>query len=352
MIRKTALFVLASAFLFSMPLCFAQKKNAPQPKEETVEIKGMILSQDGKTLIKAKPYVQNANIPDGVKIINAGAFSNSRNLDTVTFPASVEEIGEIAFGQCSKLKEVILPDGLKKIQPYTFFNCSGLTSLTIPDSVEEIGEGAFFGCSGLEELTLPKKLKVIHGKTFLHVKKVTVSPEQTRFTVTEEGVLIDTKEKKILFAPQTLSGTYEIPQDIKTIGAGAFYDCAGLNKVIVSEGVETIEAEAFGKCKSLYELVLPEGLKKIDNRAFVYCQKLSGITLPATVESLGKAVFYNCISIRSLELPESLQTIAPKAFSGTPNLKTITVPQQFNYKQISTWDLPRGYKIIRPPKKK
>lgn len=52
------------------------------------------------------------------------------------------------------------------------------------------------------------------------------------------------------------SGEYSIPEDVVTIGDGAFYDCSGLTAVIIPQKVENIVSldyysGAFGGCKAL-----------------------------------------------------------------------------------------------------
>ena len=65
------------------------------------------LSRDGKTLIKIlKKDVEVAIIPDGVRIINSGAFENCVDLTEVVLPKGVTEIGVGAFTGCRKLKTI------------------------------------------------------------------------------------------------------------------------------------------------------------------------------------------------------------------------------------------------------
>ena len=309
MTLKLKLFFVIFCIAHSIFLCEAQEKKKnmvpPQPaapQEEQIEVDGMLLTKDGKTLIKPKSsWLQTVTIPDQVRIIRGGAFrSNPR-----------------------------------------------LQSVEIPDSVEEIGEGAFWHCNNLKQITIPRNVKKIGGKALLGIDEVILDPEQKTFVIDDNGVLIDQKEKILLRVPQHLSGTYEVPAEIKTISGGAFYGCSRLIKVVIPDSVEMIGADAFNKCRNLREIILPEGLKIIEHQAFAYCQNLQAVDLPDTVEEIHSKAFFGCINLTKLKLSKSLKTVKKKAFDNCKNLQTIIEPQTISYKTLSSWRIP-GRKIIRP----
>lgn len=64
----------------------------------------------------------------------------------ITFPDGVELIQSGAFLSCTKLTDIILPEGLKVIGQGAFERCSGLTTITIPSTLTNIGEWAFDKC--------------------------------------------------------------------------------------------------------------------------------------------------------------------------------------------------------------
>ena len=356
MTQNLKLFFVLFCFAFFIFLCEAQKKKpegtevAPKPaapQEEQIEVDGMLLTKDGKTLIKPKsPWLHTVTIPDQVRIIRGGAFRSNHRLQSVEIPDSVEEIGLAAFQNCSKLQTVKLPEGLKKIEDYLFHSCPALTEITIPESVEEIGEGAFWHCGNLKQITIPKNVKKIGGKALTGIREVTLAEGQQNFVMDENGVLINQKEKILVRVPQSFSGTFEVPEGIKAVGNGAFYGCSSLTKVVIPDSVKTIGKDAFNKCRNLRAVVLPEGLKVIEYQSFAYCQNLAVIHFSDSVEEIKSKAFFGCINLTEIKLSKSLKVIGKDAFSSSKNLQRVLVPQEIPGKKLSEWRIPFR-KIVR-----
>ena len=91
-------------------------------------------------------------LPDTLTKLGPWAFSGCTALETVLIPGGVKTVGAFAFSACSALREVTLSDGVKYIESQAFFDCPSLTSVTVPDSVVAVGEQAFgFYLDGKED---------------------------------------------------------------------------------------------------------------------------------------------------------------------------------------------------------
>ena len=102
-------------------------------------------------------------LPDGIQVLGAQWFKNSE-IQSVTIPASVREIGADAFHNCYCLKHVIFAPGseLEKVGPNSFCNIE-IEKIIIPKNVTEIKDNAFDYCKKLEEVVFEEgcKLKTI-----------------------------------------------------------------------------------------------------------------------------------------------------------------------------------------------
>lgn len=121
-------------------------------------------------------------------------------------------------------------------------------------------------------------------------------------------------------------GYVTIPEGIRSIGNGAFRECAGLTGVCIPESVTDIGSSAFYGCKDLLDVTIPEGVTEIREWTFAWCTNLRDIRLPAGLASIGESAFSECRSLRSVTLPEGLMSIGHGAFSDCESLETARVP--------------------------
>ena len=103
------------------------------------------------------------------------------------------------------------------------------------------------------------------------------------------------------YHPQT--GAYKsklatvlLPDNLRSVGAGAFYRCTGLRSMTFPPEVRSIGNSAFYYCSALSSVVLPASIGFIGSSAFSSCQSLSKIyTSPMAPVNLDQSpnVFYN-----------------------------------------------------------
>lgn len=78
---------------------------------------------------------------DGKKIAPSAFMSSG--MDEIFFPDSLEEIGNMAFMHCWKLKTIHFGRNIKTIGDMAFLGCKQLNSIVLPESVETIGVFSF-----------------------------------------------------------------------------------------------------------------------------------------------------------------------------------------------------------------
>lgn len=107
-----------------------------------------ILDDDGDAEItRYTGSLDDVTIPSeingySVKKIGTAAFYRC-DINSVTIPESIAEIGWWAFFGCEKLDSVVLHDGIKNIDFGAFINCSSLKEINIPCTINYIGDDAF-----------------------------------------------------------------------------------------------------------------------------------------------------------------------------------------------------------------
>ena len=117
-------------------------------------------------------YVNNVKltedlvIPNGVKYIEARNFAGLDWIKTLYVSKSVEYVDAGAFSECNNLETVVFEEGVKEIYGNSyrpkpgfagstfgsFENCPKLCKLTLPSSIIYLGDGAFINSPNLKEI--------------------------------------------------------------------------------------------------------------------------------------------------------------------------------------------------------
>lgn len=225
-------------------------------------------------------------IPEGVTSIGSDAFVRCEGITSVSFPSTLETIGDNAFAH-SGLTSVVIPQGITMINDGTFQYCRNLTSVTIPEGVESIGGNAFVH-TGLTSLTLPSTI-IYMSQSFYGCDSL------VSLTLTD---------------------------GITTLGR-SFYNCTALTSVNIPGSVKEIDASDFSRCSSLTTVTLNEGTEKVN---FSTCDVLATINFPSTIKEI---YFYRCPSIETVTLPEGVERIS--SFEGCNGLQQINIPSTVTF---------------------
>ena len=198
---------------------------------------------------------------------------------------TVTKIGYEAFYQCSGLTgNLVIPSTVDTIMTRAFKNCSGFTGdLVIPNSVRHLGGGAFEWCYGFDgTLVLPETIPAIYSNTFQGCTGLT-GALNIPSTVTSIG--------PAAFGYCTgFTGTLVIPESVTELSTpvppvngirGAFEECTGFTGLVLPESLRIIGGGSGGGCFAYCtgltgELVIPDKVKEIGYGAFYDCNGLTG----------------------------------------------------------------------------
>ena len=248
--------------------------------------------------------------------IASTAFPNGIKNTTLTIPANITSIEDGAFVGCTALTAFEVSD---KSQYFTvdngvLFNKNKTTLIaypaakegteyTIPATVTEIAEGAFANCSGL------LGFKVTEGNLNFYVDPLENSVEEG--AVIDCGVLIEkvtgenevTTKRIIAYPAANPTTKYTIPADVTEIADGAFANCNSINAFSVSADTyfSTTEDGILFNANKTKLIAYPAG--KTDVTTY---------TIPATVTEIADGAFSGCKSLKTITVAEG-----NTAFSAT-----------------------------------
>ena len=205
-----------------------------------------------------RSMVKAVVVGDDVSSVQAHAFSECENLETLRFEDNSIELGDYAFAGCTSLTSAMLPNSVGMIPDGLFFNCTALAECGGALTITTVGENAFYGCAQLKHIDLT---------------------------------------------------------NVYDVGNYAFHGCRKLTDIEFGDNSHKIGDGAFDSCTSLKSVVLGS-VKEIGNRAFCNCRTLARVTIPKTVDTIGDEVFYNCRFMKELRMLKA----KPPVLMGTDSL--------------------------------
>lgn len=256
--------------------------------------------------------IREARIPTWITDIPDSTFDTDNYLSAITMCDRPTSIGKNAF-LANKFEYLPFSDtsALNSIGDYAFNQCSKLKEITF-EKATTLGIYAFANCTSLSSVTLHNGQTSLPNYCF-------------RSTPMSE---IDLK-------------------NINTLGEGVFYECSGLTSINLSNITTMSSSYCFYNCSALTSIVLPSAITTIPNNTFNGCKHLA-ITDWKNVTSLGENAFrsneYGFIegvntdnittlgpgalrygTFSKLYLPKNVTSIGNSCFRECPNLTYIEV---------------------------
>lgn len=373
--------------------------------DSLVEPITMTLFSNGSVITERGAFqgcaISSIKLPDSIHVIPAGAFQNCPNLSEVSLPGALEVIEVGAFAYCDNLETIDLPDSITDLgsasfgygyHSFVFGNCGKLKKVILPANLSKISGGCFKN-SGLEELHIKKNTTVLepyaldcYYLTDLYIDiqdPMTIETTESSFGDMNECTLYvpagskdlyqefypwisfkaieETEDEQDPFTPgytivhkdavryilypdntalvarqnKDLSG--EIFLRAKIVLDSDIYTVVGFVEptelTAWSDNVITTEGGAFQDC-DITGIYIPEGISVIPAGTFSNCTFLSEVELPESLTDIGAAAFSNCHALEEIFIPENVVNLGcgsnygfvSYVFGGCSSLKKVNIP--------------------------
>ena len=188
--------------------------------------------------------------------VSTRAFSGANRLTSVTFPSSLEYIGDFAFEGCSSLSSVVFPGKNIKIGESAFMNCESIKAVSLGSDWKNINLAIFRWSKALQTINIPARVEKIHNlKSLPALKSIIVDPNNTHFA-SEDGVLYN-KAKTILYGcPRAFCGNLTVAYGVETVTDGALQDCLGITGVDFPSTLKSISCKELSRMKYLDVIIM------------------------------------------------------------------------------------------------
>ncbi len=192
---------------------------------------GIWFDENTGTITDCDDSVANIHLPEkinGIPVIDIGqgAFADCTKLQSINIPKSfcrTEDYSSIypPFRNCTNLETVTIDEGATNI-PDWMFHGSGVVNVKMASTVENIGDGAFADCTKLQSINIPK--------SFCRTEDYSSAYPPFRNCTNLETVTIDegaTNIPNYMFY-RSSAKIIKVPRSIVLIGKKSFKYCVNL----------------------------------------------------------------------------------------------------------------------------
>ncbi len=283
--------------------------------------------------------LQSITLPNSLKMILFGAFENCTKLTSIDIPNSVTALGNGVFSE-SGLTSVSIPETITELPYHIFQNCKSLQSVELPNTLTKIDDEAFWGCTALTSVVIPENVFEIGAKAFLDCSALT--------TITSEIKNLD----DLIMKPEVFkyvdkaNCTLKVPAGTKEAYQNTD-QWKDFQNIVEMEEEKPQIGDKIKKGKLWYKVISVENhqLKVIGNRGIpsqpmarrVMAENgysFASVVIPSevtykgetfTVTTIGASAFANSTDLNDITIPKTVTSIEDNAFENCTSLKFITL---------------------------
>ena len=201
------------------------------------------------------------------------------------------------------------------------------------------------------DVTQPGTLSAMLGETLKSVKDLSITGKINSADIDAlmqagalevlnllDATIVDAEGKETtVFPGYTLRKhpsltTLTFPKTVTSIGAGAFFKCLKLKKVVLPEAIKKLSESVFMGCSALSEINFPNGLESI-GRSALYMTAITDFIAPKSLRTLGDNALYGT-QITKAVLNDKLDKIGQASFAACKQLEKIEIENNPNFKLV------------------
>lgn len=262
--------------------------------------------------------------PQGSSIATIGerAFSGWTTATELTLPETLVTIGTGAFGSW-KPASLTIPASVRTINASAFSGWTNLETLVIENGVETIGANAF-ASTKLTEVNIPASVISLDATSFGGNNIAAINVDEANTAYCSVGGVLYTKDKdQLIRCPEGYQGEVVMDPACTAIVDRAFYNCPGVDSVVLSQNLVSIGGDCF-EGTSITSITIPESVTEISSGAFASCGELVNATVNASVDALPSMLFSGCSKLETVTIGEDVGGYGASCFQGCSSLTGVT----------------------------
>ena len=317
-------------------------------------------------------YVPNAKsgavtVPEGVETIY-GAFYNCKKVTQVNLPASVNEIYEDSFDNCTALTKFTVAQDNEKYKSVNgalvvkgdndWLVCvpKAVTAFTVPETIynhDRIRDNAFINCNALTTLNIGADFDFSwwwyynsHFNICPNLKTVNVDENNVNYK-SINGVVYNSDA--VVFVPPAYEGVLNVPKFVTSCWDGAFKNCSKLTTINFSASyTDTLNLDIFNDSYALENIYFPNNNNYTIENGAVYNKEKTELyhvfdgtsgefVIPSSVKSVSQNAFMNCAKLTKIVINNNISDFNANLY-GCTALKVLEVPANVTYMYDSNFE--------------
>ena len=298
--------------------------------------------------------IEEVILPETLRNMGGDTFYNCANLRKVNIPASVGNMGNNPFAGCPLIeienhsKNYVYEDGaLYTADRKTLIYCSikgDSDVFAVPEGVTLIGKHAFYLCDRLKKIVLPTSLEKMENNPFSGCSRLEVENHSKAYFIKDEVIYNGFKTAVVGALNRIKSKHLVLLDGIKTINRNSFWNCKGIEEIVLPESLMDIGYNPFVGCSNIHFVSKTPYYRVVDD--VLYDSKLSKIVcypawkaagdvhIPDSVIALERGAFSGCSNMTSIHL-HNVNIINKSCFTNCSSLKEIHCSDLITY--IGEW---------------
>jgi hypothetical protein len=208
------------------------------------------------------------------------------------------------------LEDICIPASVTNLWESCFKNCTSLKNVSFAKNSQLAYIGGFSGCSSLESINIPASVTALRGNCFENC----TSLKNVSFDGNSQLTCIG----KSVFSGCSSLESIDIPAGVTNLWDCCFSGCSSLESINIPAGVTNLYNGCFERCTNLKDVLFERNsrLACIDDFVFQDCSSLTSIDIPASVTNLSLNCFNGCNSLKSIDIPVSVKQVRNDSFDG------------------------------------
>lgn len=276
-----------------------------------------VRGSDRLVLCSVPAATSRLDIKQGTTDILPSALKGCSRLRIVQIPATVTDVGALAFEGCSSLQAVLYSD-------------AALQGNTVDAWASQVGLTAASGCSSIRMLESSTGF-TSDGEAAVYERMS--NGLELAFVVTDVSGDLSLLPSTTSVAPSAAQGRSALGSisgfgSVVSIGADAFAGCTGLRHVDALSSVTTLGDRAFADSGISGTLSITGANLSIGQNSFARCSNLRELIVRGSVVTLGVRTFEGCDYLQKVDMGNASTSIATTgidAFRGCQSLSSVTI---------------------------